>query len=108
MNMDDYDANGFGIYMCSVASATFTFNNIARPTLLDVVATDESLQIQSQTLWSNVLRSSCIDSTRDEPRNEGEIHHIRQRSVHRHDGNGNSRKTHERDECRLHTLQGSA
>ena len=63
MNMDDYDANGFGIYVCSVASATSTFNNIARPTLLDVVTTYESLQVQSQTLWSNVLRRRRIDST---------------------------------------------
>ena len=74
-------------------------------TLLDVVAADETLEVQGQALRGNVLCRSSVDGTRDETRDEGDVHHIREQSAHRNDRDGDPWKPHQGHQGSLHTTR---
>ena len=76
MEVHDEDADGVGV-------------------LLDVVAADELLQVEREALGRDVLCRGGVDRARDEARDEGQVHDVRQKLLQRYDGDRDARKPEE-------------
>lgn len=107
MNVDNEDAqslricNKHSVHMRTDSTCTLR----GRRTFLDIISTNELLQVNGHALWSRIFSDCCINRARDETRDKRDVHHVWKGSGECSNRDGDTGQTHHTDHRLLHAVR---